>query len=99
MAPKRVEFHEEAALEMLSAIHWYFLRNKEVASRFAKEITRAVELIVEAPKRWPSYSRETRKFVLRQFPFLLIYRELTDVIQILAVAHSHRRPGYWKHLR
>jgi hypothetical protein len=37
-----------------------------------------------------------RKFVLRRFPFLIIYRDLPSTIQIVAVAHGRRRAGYWK---
>ena len=96
MAAKKVEFHEEAAREFLAAIDWYFSRSEEVASRFVVQVTSAVQLIAESPQCWPSHSLGTRKFVLRRFPFLVIYRERTDVIQVLAVAHSHRRPGYWK---
>jgi plasmid stabilization system protein ParE len=96
MAIKNVEFHEEAALEFLAAVEWYLARSELVASRFAQQITHAVQLIAEAPQRWPNYSHGTRKFVLRRFPFLVVYRELATVIQILAVAHAHRRPGYWK---
>lgn len=95
MAPKSVEFHEEAAREYLAAIDWYFSRNEIVASRFVLQVERAIRLIAEAPGRWPRYSGDIRKFVTRRFPFLVIYREHTDVIQVLAVAHSHRRPGYW----
>ena len=96
MATKNVEFHEEAAREFLAAVEWYLARNEGVASRFAQQVTHAVQLIAQAPQRWPSYSHGTHKFVLRRFPFLIIYRELATVIQVLAVAHGHRRPGYWK---
>jgi hypothetical protein len=50
-----------------------------------------------APQRWAAGSYQTRKFLLRQFPFTLIYREraLGD-IQVVAVAHTSRKPGYWK---
>jgi hypothetical protein len=33
---------------------------------------------------------------MHRFPFAVVYRELPSVIQVLAVAHGHRRPGYWK---
>ncbi len=99
MATKNVEFHEEAAREFLAAVDWYLARNELVASRFAQQVTHAVQLIAQAPQRWPSYSHGTRRFVLRRFPFLVVYRELATVIQILAVAHAHRRPGYWKSRR
>ena len=99
MAQKNVEFHEGAAREYLGAIEWYLSRNQVVASRSAQQVTNAVRLIAEAPQHWPGYPRGTRKFVLRRFPYLLIYRELPDVIQVLAIAHAHRRPGYWKNRR
>ena len=96
MAVKNVEFHEEAVREFLAAVDWYFARSEVVASRFVLQVTRAVS---EAPQRWPSYSRDTRKFVLRRFPFLVVYRELADVVQVLAIAHAYRRSGYWKNRR
>jgi hypothetical protein len=34
--------------------------------------------------------------VVRGFPFVLAYRVLGDKIRIDAVAHMHRRPGYWR---
>jgi toxin ParE1/3/4 len=99
MATKSVEFHEDAALEFLAAVDWYLSRNEVVASRFALQVTRAIQLIAEAPQRWPRYSRETRRLVLRRFPYFMVYRELADVIQVLAIAHARRRPGYWKNRR
>ena len=38
----------------------------------------------------------TRRFVLQRFPFAVTYRERDSGVQILAFAHGHRRPGYWK---
>jgi len=96
MARKSVEFHEEAAREFLAAFDWYLERNELVAARFADRVTEAIELIAESPQRWQAYSHDTRKFVLQRFPFVLVYRELPNVIQILAIAHGHRRAGYWK---
>jgi len=96
MVKKGVEFHEEAVSEFLAAVEWYLARNELVASRFVEEVTHAVHLIADAPQRWPSYPHGARKFLLRRFPFLVVYREHGTVIQVLAVAHAHRRPGYWK---
>jgi plasmid stabilization system protein ParE len=99
MASKAVEFHEEASLEYASAFEWYFERNEPVASRFATELNRAIALIAEAPQRWPASVHCTRRYLLQRFPFAIVYRELPSIIQVLAVAHGHRRPGYWKERR
>ena len=55
-----------------------------------------VDRILAAPERWPAGPYGTRKFLLHRFPFAVVYRELPSAIQVLAVAHGHRRPGYWK---
>jgi hypothetical protein len=34
--------------------------------------------------------------LLRRFPFGLVYRLGVEEVQVVAVAHLHRRPGYWK---
>jgi hypothetical protein len=34
--------------------------------------------------------------VLRRFPFVIIFREAAVRIEILAIAHGRRRPGYWR---
>jgi len=53
-------------------------------------------LILAAPQRWPAYLHGTRRIVLKRFPFSVIYRLLEGQLQIVAVAHHKRRPGYWR---
>jgi hypothetical protein len=31
-----------------------------------------------------------------RFPFSLVYRVLESEVEVLAVAHGKRRPGYWR---
>jgi plasmid stabilization system protein ParE len=78
------------------AFEWYYQRSEFVASRFAEEMNRAISVISDAPKRWPMANHGARKFLLQRFPFAVFYRELPLGIQVLAVAHGRRRPGYWK---
>jgi plasmid stabilization system protein ParE len=96
MQNKVVEFQLGAALEYDSTFEWYLERNEVAASRFFAEIQFALVAICENPQRWPVVRRGTRKFILHNFPFSLIYRELPSKIQIVAVAHAKRRPDYWK---
>jgi len=91
-----VRFHEDAGAEYEAAFEWYFLRSEFVASRFVEEMSRAIAMISEAPKRWPMATYGTRKFLLQRFPFAVFYREIPSGIQVLAVAHGNRKPGYWK---
>lgn len=45
--------------------------------------------------RWPVKSG-VRRYVLRRFPFLIVYRVLESQVEVIAVTHARRRPGYWK---
>lgn len=71
-------------------------RNQTAAFNFASELDRVLDLVIKTPGRWPVGDLATRRFVLQRFPFAVIYRETEKAIQVLAIAHGHRRPGYWK---
>jgi plasmid stabilization system protein ParE len=96
MASKPVEFHEQALAEYEASFDWYFKRSRLAASKFFDEMDAAIAKISHSPQRWPTHIHGARKCLLAHFPFMVIYRELGLSIQVLAVAHCHRRPGYWK---
>jgi toxin ParE1/3/4 len=97
MSDRAVELHLEAAAEYDAAFDWYLERSPDAARKFDAEVDRALAQILQAPQRWASGPHHTRKFLLRQFPFTLIYRErLLGDVQVVAVAHTSRKPGYWK---
>lgn len=96
MAAKALEIHPSALSDLKSAIAWYLERSEPAAVEFVAEVDRAVALVVESPARWPSGEHGTRKFVLNRFPFAVVYREKLTTLQILAIAHGHRNPEYWK---
>ena len=96
MARQSVEFHPEAVAEARCAREWYETRSEAAAKTFIAEIDHAIEQIRQAPARWPAYLEGTRRYLLHRFPFSVVYREHRSRIQIVAVAHARRKPGYWK---
>jgi len=96
MAVKPVQFHERASAEYEAAVDWYLARNELAAARFVAALSQGVQAISGSPRRWASHLLGTRRFLLHRFPFAIVYRELPAVVQVLAVAHCHRRPGYWR---
>ena len=96
MAQRPVDVHPEAVTEAQAAFRWYRDRSETAAEAFLAELDRAIDLILEAPMRWPAYLHRTRRFLLRRFPFIVVYRQVGETIQVVAVAHGRRKPGYWK---
>lgn len=97
MRSASVDLHNEASAEYDAAFDWYLQRSPDAALKFDAEVERALTEIIHSPQRWAAGPNLTRRFLLRQFPFTLIYRERpSGIIQIVAVAHTSRRPGYWK---
>jgi plasmid stabilization system protein ParE len=91
-----LEYHPLADRESRAALRWYLRRSGQAARRFDAELDRAETEIAADPNRWPRGPHNTRSFPLKRFPFQVIYRQRPSMIQILAVAHAKRRPGYWK---
>ena len=97
MEQTQVSFHPEAVLLAQAAFVWYSRRSETAASRFFSELDVALAKIAAEPERWPSYLIGTRRYLLRRFPYIVVYRETSSrMIQVLANAHGRRRPGYWK---
>jgi plasmid stabilization system protein ParE len=95
---KRVRFHPAADDELLAATDWYVDRSLTAATAFLREVAHAITRISEAPQLYPrTRVRDHRRFVMFRYPFDIVYRVLTDEIEIVAVAHHARRPGYWRH--
>ena len=93
---KDYRFHPLAWQELEEADSWYLSHSYEVSLDFLNELYAAVEDIARAPRRWPKYLHGTRRFVMQRFPFSLVYLDDSELVTIIAVAHSKRRPGYWK---
>ena len=91
-----LEYLDAALEEAEAAARWYAERSETAALAFAEEIDAAVSAIEYLPNAWPSYSHGTRRFLLRRYPFSVVYRVEPGRILIVAVAHEHRRPGYWR---
>jgi len=95
MTARRLEFHPEAIAEAEAQRLWYGERSPGAAEGFTTELEAAFDAILEAPDRWPVYIEGTRRYLLRRYPFLVVYRCIGKVIEIVAVAHGRRKPGYW----
>jgi plasmid stabilization system protein ParE len=96
MSSRKVDLHPEAVAEAQAAAQWYRERSVSAAHAFLAELDLAIEKITEDPGIWPRYVAGTQRFLLQRFPFSVVYRLVSNRIEVVAIAHGRRKPGYWK---
>ncbi len=92
----RLIFHPEADAELIAAAQYYESQFTGLGADFLKETTNALDSIHKFPQAWPVREAEIRQRPLKRFPYAVLYRVTPDHIRILAIAHLHREPGYWR---
>jgi toxin ParE1/3/4 len=92
-----VSFHRLAAWELREAERWYAARDASVAVRFVQAVDAAVARIRQDPDAQPVEWKSFRWVRVRRFPYRLLFerRDASGVL-IIAVAHTSRRPRYWR---
>lgn len=96
----RLEFSPVARAELDAAADYNESAYPGRGLRFYRAVERATVFISQFPEAAPLYpklpaSLGVRRRVVRGFPFVIVYRQLGEVVRIDAVAHTRRRPGYW----
>ena len=95
-----VRLSPEAINELVEAAAWYRAQRPGLESELLDEVERVLPLIETAPAAFPRLldipaDLVVRRALLPRFPYALVFIDLGDYVEILAVAHTKRRPGYW----
>ena len=91
-----VRFLEVAQRELDEAIAYYNSQVPGLGDAYLVESVATIERIRRFPVAWQPLGKQVRRCRLRRFPYGLIYAVDEGNILIVAVAHTHRRPGYWR---
>jgi toxin ParE1/3/4 len=88
--------HPEAAEEHKKQVAYYEEAQAGLGRRYHDAFLAAVSTAVDAPHRFVVvHAPDIRRTHFKVFHFDIIYREINGSIQVLAVAHHRRQPGYW----
>jgi plasmid stabilization system protein ParE len=91
-----LQLHFLAEVEMNEAARFYELRVPGLGQDFLTEIERCFAQVTSHPESGQAVFQRFRRVLTRRFPFAVIYELLPDDILVVAIAHQHRRPGYWR---
>jgi len=87
---------EPAQAELDEAIAWYAKQAPGLDDAFLIETLKVIKLIEQFPAAWHPLTPQIRRCRLKRFPYSVVYTQDVDDILILAVAHQHRKPNYWR---
>jgi plasmid stabilization system protein ParE len=89
-------FHPDAEAELSAAAEFYESRMKGLGRLLSVEVQRTISFIREYPDVGAAIRLPIRRALVDGFPYAVIYRRGPESIHVLAVAHLHRRPNYWR---
>lgn len=94
---RRVRVAPEAEAELGAAALSYESKCAGLGVDFVSAIDVALERIAENPLAFPAWREDLpfRKYVVWRFPFLVFFTVSGEAVDVFAVAHAKRRPGYW----
>ncbi len=90
--------HPEAEEDLRDAAEFYRERaGNSLSQSFLAEFEQSVGILLQHRGLGsPWRGRGRRRYLMKRFPYSLIYTISGQEIRILAVAHHNRRPSYWR---
>lgn len=85
MVPRPIEFHPSAVDEAEAARIWYSEIHESLGEAFADEMDASLDRVARNPERWARHLHGTRGYLLRRFPFMIVYRLHEDCVQVIAI--------------
>ena len=90
-----------AKIETEDAAQWYESQRAGLGLEFVDAVQTAVSTIEANPKSFAALEtnyteRKVHRYLLRRFPYVIIYEFQSTEIVLLSIAHARRRPDYWQ---
>jgi plasmid stabilization system protein ParE len=93
-----IRYREGALRDIAEAAGWYRRRRPAYEGRFLERLRETLRHIEDAPLNCAiaMEAEGVRKARVHRTPYSIAYSALTkDEIEIIAVVHGARRPGWW----
>ncbi|MBU0676073.1 MAG: type II toxin-antitoxin system RelE/ParE family toxin [Proteobacteria bacterium] len=91
-----VRFIEPALTELHEAVNYYDYQLPGLGLRIFHEVNVSIKKITDMPEAWTKIGENTRRCLLKGFPYALLYIIDPQVILITAVANLHRDPEHFR---
>jgi len=94
-----LRLHTGARSDYEEASNWYADRSLRAAERFEAAVQQVLDQIRATPESFPVWEEDERHryAIVKRFPFVVFYRVIGEMINVLAIQHAKRDPAYWRH--
>ncbi len=97
---KRARYHPAARDELRGAVAYdeadHPGRGVDLEES-VRRLIRRIQLLPQSAPRWPRVeAHEIRRAKVKRHPYLVVYAVLPDQLVVLAIAHTSKKPGYWR---
>lgn len=96
--PLQVLIRPEARADLSAASSWYAKQSPGLGHSFLAEVREELHRISERPQSFPIFHNQTRRALIRRFPYGIVYLVQSEQnrIIVLAVLHCGRDPRFWR---
>lgn len=89
-------FHPQAKEELEQAVLFYKKQQAGIEKRFIAAVEDAIYKVCRNPLLYRKIDGNVRKCRVLHFPFAIIFRTMSERIEIIAVMHLRKQPNYWQ---
>lgn len=90
----KVVLYLKAQKELNESYKWYEKQKEGLGLKFLNQVQEALKLIAINPKFYPLKKRKYREFVMKVYPYLIVYKinETTNEVIVSSIFHTKRNP-------
>ena len=96
MSSMKINVRPAALDEMERAWSWYEEQRPGLGDEFRACVDAALAAVARDPRAYPRVEGELRRALVRRFPYVVMYLEEPDRVEVIAVFHGARDPREWR---
>jgi plasmid stabilization system protein ParE len=85
-----------AAADLDEAYLWYETQQDGLGDEFLAAVIRVLDLVAESPRLYPIVHRDTRRALVKRFPYSILYRLIGDNAVVVSFFQGSRDPKKWQ---
>jgi toxin ParE1/3/4 len=86
----------ESITDIRESFMWNDEKSEGLGNRFLLSIEAGFSSILRYPLHYPKIYKNVHRYLIKRFPYAILYIIDKNTIAIISVIHLSRDPNYWK---